>query len=62
MELQTLGHGSAVEVGGLVGAAQHNGKRGRVVGGPDPGNGTPSPSSPPSPPFHAHTLTRTHPD
>ena len=44
--IETLGHGAAVEVGGLVGAAQHNGKRGRIVGGPDPGNGAPSPSVP----------------
>jgi hypothetical protein len=31
--------GLAVEVGGLVGAAEHNGKRGTVVGGPDPKTG-----------------------
>ena len=28
--------GLAVGVGGLVGAAQHNGKRGTVASGPDP--------------------------
>eukprot|EP01051_Picozoa_sp_SAG22_P001597 SAG22_NODE_64_length_23238_cov_83.185566_10_plen_106_part_00 len=31
--------GLAVEVGGLVGAAEHNGKRETVVGGPDPKSG-----------------------
>ena len=31
--------GLAVEVGGLVGAAEHNGKRGTVVGGPHPKTG-----------------------
>ena len=31
--------GLAVGVAGLVGAAQHNGKRGTVVAGPDPVSG-----------------------
>ena len=31
--------GLAVGVGGLVGAAQHNGKRGTVASGPDPSSG-----------------------
>ena len=31
--------GLVVEVGGLVGAAEHNGRRGTVVGGPDPKTG-----------------------
>jgi thiol-disulfide isomerase/thioredoxin len=37
--LAALGAGAAVVVHGLQGAAQHNGKRGVVVGGPDPQSG-----------------------
>jgi hypothetical protein len=39
MEVVAVPVGLAVRVGGLVGAAQHNGKCGRVVGGPDPATG-----------------------
>eukprot|EP01051_Picozoa_sp_SAG22_P033745 SAG22_NODE_14934_length_361_cov_0.961832_1_plen_109_part_01 len=39
VEVVAVPVGLAVEVGGLVGAAEHNGKRGTVVGGPDPKTG-----------------------
>ena len=39
IEVVAVPVGLAVGVGGLVGAAQHNGKRGTVASGPDPSSG-----------------------
>ena len=39
VEVAAVPIGLAVDVGGLVGTAQHNGKRGKVVSGPDPSSG-----------------------